>query len=57
MRVALGLIADGSLRIEPLITHRFPVEAATVAYTGLLEAPEAHLGVVLDWRSGQLNPL
>jgi threonine dehydrogenase-like Zn-dependent dehydrogenase len=50
MRVSLDLIRDGSLRLEPLITDRFPGHEAGQAYAALLADPARHLGVILDWR-------
>jgi threonine dehydrogenase-like Zn-dependent dehydrogenase len=50
MAVALDLVRDGSLRLGPLITDRIPGRAAPDGFAGLAGAPEAHLGVLLDWR-------
>lgn len=46
----LDLAADGRIKIEPLITHRFPVEEGERAYqliTG--QTKEPYLGVVLQY--------
>jgi predicted dehydrogenase/threonine dehydrogenase-like Zn-dependent dehydrogenase len=46
----VGLLADGSLKVAPLITHRFPVEQAPQAYeviTGKSKQP--FLGVLLTY--------
>jgi predicted dehydrogenase len=43
-------LARGSVRVEPLITHRFPIERAGQAY-GLIRgaADGSHLGIVLTY--------
>jgi len=43
------LVSDGRIVVEPLITHRYPVERAEEAYTQLIEHPEETLGVVLEF--------
>ncbi len=50
MEAFLQLVADGAVQIEPLITHRFPIDDALKAYeliTG--EKDEPFLGVVLTY--------
>ncbi len=44
-------LQDGSLNIEPLITHRIAPESAPEAYQGLRDYPEKYLGVVIRWPS------
>jgi predicted dehydrogenase/threonine dehydrogenase-like Zn-dependent dehydrogenase len=44
----LGLMAEGKLEVEPLITHRFPFERAEEAYQLLLSG-EPHLGILLEY--------
>lgn len=46
---ALGWLADGRLRVQPLITHRLRPESIQEAYTGLLERKDEFLGVLLRW--------
>ena len=46
---ALGWLADGRLRVEPLITHRPSPTAIQEAYDGLLTRKDEYLGVVLRW--------
>ena len=46
---ALGWLADGSLVVEPLITHRLAPTAVQAAYTGLLHHKDEYLGVSLRW--------
>jgi len=43
------LLGEGRLTVDPLITHRFPVEEADRAYTQLIDHPQETLGVVLEW--------
>ena len=45
----LGLMAEGKLDVEPLITHRFPFERAEEAYQLLLSG-EPHLGILLEYQ-------
>ena len=50
----VDLLANGKLQVQPLITHRFPIEKATEAYdviTGKKEEP--FLGVLLTYESAQ----
>jgi predicted dehydrogenase/threonine dehydrogenase-like Zn-dependent dehydrogenase len=50
----VGLLASGKLQVQPLITHRFPIERATEAYeviTGKKDEP--FLGVVLTYPEGK----
>lgn len=49
MDETLALIAAGHLRVEPLITHRFPVERAADAWRLILSKDEPVLGVLLTW--------
>jgi predicted dehydrogenase/threonine dehydrogenase-like Zn-dependent dehydrogenase len=50
----LGLLANGKLKVQPLITHRFPIEKATEAYeviTGKKDEP--FLGVLLKYETSK----
>jgi predicted dehydrogenase/threonine dehydrogenase-like Zn-dependent dehydrogenase len=47
----LDLLADRRLQAAPLVTHRFPLERATEAYT-LLAAGSASLGILLEYPGG-----
>jgi 2-desacetyl-2-hydroxyethyl bacteriochlorophyllide A dehydrogenase len=47
------LQADGTLRLTPLVTHRFPLAAAPEAFALLDHDPAAALQVVLDVEEGQ----
>jgi len=44
----LDMMAEGRLRVEPLITHRFPFDDALEAYK-LLEGDEFYLGILLQY--------
>ncbi len=46
---AAELIGSGQMRVDPMITHRFPAEAAPEAFALLDQHPEQALGVLLDW--------
>ncbi len=45
----LGLMARGRVRVERLITHRFPIEAALQAYDLILGNLEPYIGVLLTY--------
>jgi len=45
----LDLVADGALRVEPLVTHRFPIERALEAYELISAGKEPYLGVLLEY--------
>lgn len=47
--LALQLIADGSLLLEPLISHRLPGEAGPAIFQRLAESRESFFGVLLHW--------
>lgn len=50
----VDLLASGKLQVQPLVTHRFPIEQATEAYdviTGKKE--ESFLGVLLTYPEGK----
>jgi predicted dehydrogenase/threonine dehydrogenase-like Zn-dependent dehydrogenase len=44
----LDMLAAGQLQVEPLISHRFPLEQATRAYE-LISSPQPSLGILLDY--------
>jgi threonine dehydrogenase-like Zn-dependent dehydrogenase len=45
----LRMVAHGTVKVKPLITHRFPVARAAEAIEILLDDPERALGVVLAY--------
>ena len=47
--LALGLIADGALRLEPLISHRVSGEDGPSMFERLAESRESFFGVLLRW--------
>lgn len=49
MEAFLHLVAQGSVRVQPLITHRFPLERAAEAYQLISEGREPYIGVVLTY--------
>jgi len=49
MKAALELMADGSLRPEALITHRYAFEEAPAAYALVAGGEETYSGIVLDY--------
>lgn len=53
----LQLVADGSLDLDPLLTHEFAIDAAEEAYSIVTgERAEPHLGIVLRYPEGELAP-
>ena len=53
-QAVLQALATGALRTEPLVSHRFPIDEAAVAYD-LLSSPEPSLGILLKY-SGTADP-
>ena len=53
-QAVIQALATGALRIEPLISHRFPIEKAAAAYE-LLSSSETSLGILLDY-PGNADP-
>ena len=50
----VDLMSKGKLQVQPLITHRFPIEKATQAYDVITgKKKEKFLGVVLTYPEGQ----
>jgi predicted dehydrogenase/threonine dehydrogenase-like Zn-dependent dehydrogenase len=45
----LGMMSDGKVRIDHLVTHRFPLEQALDAYDMILEGKEPVIGLVLHY--------
>ncbi|MCS7193025.1 MAG: zinc-binding dehydrogenase [Armatimonadetes bacterium] len=49
MKINLRLIAEGELKVAPLLTHKLKPERCAEAYKGLRDRPEEFVGVVFDW--------
>jgi predicted dehydrogenase/threonine dehydrogenase-like Zn-dependent dehydrogenase len=49
----LDLVAQGRLHLDPLITHRFPLEEALQAYDLVLKDLEPYIGVILTYPRGE----
>jgi len=49
VETGLTWLADGRLKVEPLITHRLAPEQIQLAYDGLLHQKDTYLGVILRW--------
>jgi len=47
----LDLMADGRLQVEPLITHRFEIDAALDAYDLISSGKDPYLGVLLTFEA------
>ena len=47
--IALGMLANGEIKGEEMITHRFPADEAKGAFDLLYERPGEALGVILVW--------
>jgi threonine dehydrogenase-like Zn-dependent dehydrogenase len=45
----LALIGGGKVRVDPLVSHREPIENAPGVYRTLRDRPAELLGVVFDW--------
>ncbi len=43
------MLIDGSINVEPLITHRMPWQQTAEAYHMLFSNPQDALGVVIEW--------
>lgn len=48
-RAAMAALAAGEVRVQPLITHRFPGQQAKQAFDLLYEHPDQAMGVLLVW--------
>ena len=49
MEATLRLMAEGKMRLAPLVTHRVPFTQAVQMYRMILEKKEPFLGIVIDW--------
>jgi predicted dehydrogenase/threonine dehydrogenase-like Zn-dependent dehydrogenase len=51
------MMESEKLKVQPLITHRFPIEQATKAYDVITgKTKEKFLGVLLTYPEGKMNP-
>jgi 3-hydroxyethyl bacteriochlorophyllide a dehydrogenase len=50
MEATLGLLANGQLRVGPLVTHHVPAQEAPEMYAMIRRKTEPCLAVALDWR-------
>lgn len=50
-RLFFDLLADHSLDVAPLITHRYPGERSAEAFQMLLQDRTQAMGVILDWEA------
>ncbi len=55
MEAFLQLLAQGRVRVQPLITHRFPIERATEAYQLITEGKEPYIGIVLTYPKSEVR--
>lgn len=49
MEEFLAQLANGSVKVDHLITHRFPIEEAVKAYELILEGKEPYIGVLITY--------
>jgi threonine dehydrogenase-like Zn-dependent dehydrogenase len=50
MQVGVDLLGSGRLSLEPLITHRYPLEEVSTAFSKLAEKPPGFIKAVIDLR-------
>jgi predicted dehydrogenase/threonine dehydrogenase-like Zn-dependent dehydrogenase len=53
----IDLIAQGRMRVDRLITHRFPIQEALQAYDLILANREPYIGVILTYPQAEAEPL
>lgn len=51
--IVFGLMEQGKLLVDSLISHVLPPEAAPQAYDGLRHNKEAYNGVLFDWNESR----
>ncbi|WP_119166676.1 bi-domain-containing oxidoreductase [Algihabitans albus] len=57
MAAFLQLVADGRLRTEPLLTHRYAIAKAETAYGHLLgESMDPYIGILLEYDPQRVQP-
>ena len=57
MEAFLQLVASGSLRLDPLVTHRFALDDAPRAYATIMDASVRSLAVLLQYPSPAPSPV
>ncbi len=50
LEAVVDLLASGRLEVDDLVTHRFEISAATIAYEVLDDSNESAIGIVLSYR-------
>ena len=53
MEEFLRLISDGSVHLDPLITHRFPLSEGPRAYSTILDPSSGSLAVLLEYQANR----
>src|SRR5262249_29895850 len=57
MEAFLDLLASGRVSVDPLVSHRFPIEQAEMAYALLSgEAKEPYIGILLSYDEHKAQP-
>ena len=56
-RLAVELMRQGRLRTDGLVTHHVPAGDALTVHEALVERPQDHLGVLIQWARIVDNPL
>jgi predicted dehydrogenase len=49
LQEVIRLLSNGSVKVKALITHRFSIENATLAYDMILKGSERYIGVVITY--------
>ncbi|MFQ5809271.1 MAG: zinc-binding dehydrogenase, partial [Armatimonadota bacterium] len=50
LALCLRLISEGKLQVEPLISHRYPLDQAGEACDKIIESPEETISVILTMK-------
>jgi threonine dehydrogenase-like Zn-dependent dehydrogenase len=53
LELMVRLIAEGRLKVDPLLSHILPYRQAKEGYEGLTGKQEEYTGVALDWTGGE----
>lgn len=49
LKVLVEFVKRGTIRIEPIMTHKEPIERALEVYASLRDNPSQLLGIIFDW--------